>query len=472
MRTIARAIVVLMIPSLAWAGGEEYPDNGAQALSRGGAFSAKADDLTALQYNVAGLAKVRGTRFLLSINLVNADASFTRAGAYPTNSGSPQPYDGQPFPKVSNSGGPFVAPMIIAASDFGLNHWTFAGGIYGPSSYGSLAFPRTVTIDGNTAPAPQRYDFLDDDLFVAYPTLAVAYRPLDMISVGAAFHWVYMHSKFHQISYVPLADPTQMEVAVQDYDTHLDVSDSFEPSFSLGALARPTSYLEVGVNYRSGTDFDASGTATASAQPGASITPMYDNGKNAIVDHFKTGLPFVARGGVRYIFKSGDFEKGDIEADFTYEGWSKIQDITVATSGVNPQPKLVRSPHRYNDTYSGRFGGQYNWDTLLGVWSGRAGFYYDTAAAPDEWTRLDFRAWDHLGYTAGIGWQWAGITANLGAAYVYMPERNVANSQLRQTATLGGSPTDPTYSIVGNGKFNASYTTVTFSLEYKFDPFR
>src|SRR5262249_16621021 len=89
MRTIAGAIVVLMIPSLAWAGGEEFPDNGAQALSRGGAFTAKADDLTALQYNVAGLAKVRGTRLLLSVNLVNADASFTRAGSYPVNAGSP-----------------------------------------------------------------------------------------------------------------------------------------------------------------------------------------------------------------------------------------------------------------------------------------------------------------------------------------------------------------------------------------------
>ena len=485
MRTLARfiAATVVLIPALAWAGGMEFPDNGAQALSRGGAFSAKADDLTALEYNVAGLAKKRGTRLMLSLNLVNADATFQRAGVYPTNAGSPQPYDGQPFPSVSNSGGPFLAPFIVAASDFGLNKWTFAAGVYGPSSYGTLKFPRTVQINDVTAPAPQRYDFIDSDLLVAYPTFAVAYKPLDMISVGAAFHWVYMHSQFHQTSYVPPADPNLKELPLQDYDTNLDVTDSFTPSFSVGALARPTEHLEVGVNYRYKTEMDASGTVVATSQPGASITPMYDNGKNAVVTDFKTTLPQVLRGGVRYIWTAGDVERGDIEADFTYEGWSVVGDpalpgdITIATSGVNPQPKLVRSPHRYNDSWSARLGGQYNWDTLLGTWSGRLGFFYDAASAPDEWTRLDFRAWDHIGYTAGVGWQWGGLSANLGGAYIYMPERNVTNSQLCQTATLGGSPTacltpSSGFTDVGNGKYTAGYTIVTFSLEYKFDPFR
>src|SRR5262249_39659968 len=159
--------------------GEEYPDNGAQALSRGGAFTAKADDLTALQYNVAGLAATRGTRLLFSANFVNASASFTRAGTYPTNPGAPQPWDGQPFPRVSNSAGPFFAPMLIVASDFGSDKWTFAGGIYGPSAYGGTTFPSTVTVNDVQAPAPQRYDLISEDLFVAYPTLAVAYKPLD-----------------------------------------------------------------------------------------------------------------------------------------------------------------------------------------------------------------------------------------------------------------------------------------------------
>ena len=74
-RTIA-ALVVLLTPAAAWAGGEEIPEHGAQALGRGGAFTAKADDLTALQYNVAGLAMARGTRVLFSANIVNASAEF------------------------------------------------------------------------------------------------------------------------------------------------------------------------------------------------------------------------------------------------------------------------------------------------------------------------------------------------------------------------------------------------------------
>src|SRR5439155_6747303 len=92
------ATAILLIPGLAWAGGMEYPDNGAQALSRGGAFTAKADDLTAIQYNVGGLAWVRGTRLLFSANVINADAGFARS--WSANTYAP-PYDTNPFPRVS-----------------------------------------------------------------------------------------------------------------------------------------------------------------------------------------------------------------------------------------------------------------------------------------------------------------------------------------------------------------------------------
>lgn len=468
---LAATIVILLIPQLAWAGGQEIPDNGAQALSRGGAFTAKADDLTALQYNVAGLAWVRGTRLLVSANIINASADFQRAGTYPPNG---QPWDNQPFPKVSNSGGPFFAPMLLAASDFGTRTWTFAAGVYGPSAYGSAKFPTTVRLNGANAPAPQRYDFLEHELLVAYPTAAVAFRPWQFLSVGAAFHWVYSSLKFHQITYLTAARSGD-ENPDWDYDVHLDVSDGFEPSASAGALLAPNEHWQLGVNWRYSTDIDASGTATASTGPNPpeKPKPMYDNGQYAVVSSFRTGLPMIVRAGGRYIFRRGAFEAGDLELDFVWENWSaKVQDIQIKTTGVSPQPALILSPHRYNDSYSVRLGGAYNFESPNGLWSLRAGSYYDSAAAPDEWTRLDFRAWDHLGFTAGLGWQAHGLSANLGAAYVYMPDRTVTNSLLRQTHTLGGSISDPSYTVVGNGTYSASYVILTFGLEYKFDPFR
>ena len=57
VKRFARAGVALTIALLspsARAGGFEIPDNGTEALGRGGAFVAKADDPTAIQYNPRG----------------------------------------------------------------------------------------------------------------------------------------------------------------------------------------------------------------------------------------------------------------------------------------------------------------------------------------------------------------------------------------------------------------------------------
>lgn len=47
---------------------------GAEALGRGGAFVAKADSPLALEYNVAGLAQLRGTQVLLDASLFLPEA--------------------------------------------------------------------------------------------------------------------------------------------------------------------------------------------------------------------------------------------------------------------------------------------------------------------------------------------------------------------------------------------------------------
>src|SRR5262245_24572929 len=106
-RIIAPAIagVTLLVCPLARAGGfDELPDQGAQALGRGATFTAKADDATALYYNVAGIARQRGTRVQISGNLQLNTIYFARAGRYPDDPKDPAtPWGGDPFPVVKNT---------------------------------------------------------------------------------------------------------------------------------------------------------------------------------------------------------------------------------------------------------------------------------------------------------------------------------------------------------------------------------
>ena len=93
---VLAAAAAAAIPSAAYAGGFDFPDNGTEALGRGGAFTAKADDPTAIEYNIAGLAQQRGWRLLFDSNLVFNTYTFQRAGSYPDMMGMESNGTGQP----------------------------------------------------------------------------------------------------------------------------------------------------------------------------------------------------------------------------------------------------------------------------------------------------------------------------------------------------------------------------------------
>src|SRR5579884_3669166 len=122
------AVIAALVAAarVVYAGGLELPDNGTEALARGGAFTAKADDATALEYNIAGFARQRGTRLLFDGNLLLSSLDFQRSGVYPDPPSAATPWGGQPFPAVSNTGGAFFAPFVGLSTDFGLDRWTFA----------------------------------------------------------------------------------------------------------------------------------------------------------------------------------------------------------------------------------------------------------------------------------------------------------------------------------------------------------
>jgi long-chain fatty acid transport protein len=470
-KAIARLVSGLALcgaGGLARAGGESIPDNGAQPLSRGGTFAAKADDLTAIDYNVAGLALLRGTHLQISTNFIMPTADFTRAGTYMTAGAA---YDGAPYPKVSNSAGVFPAPMLLASSDFGLRRITFFAGAYGPSGVGHLSFPQTVEVGGATAPGPSRYDLTKKDLLVFFPTTAVAYRITDKLSVGAAFHWVYAHIEFDQTAYLPAATcGTGQENPRCDLLAHLKATEPFAPSGSVGILYSPTPNWAFGANVHLQTSIDATGTLTVDTAADAPIRPTYDPGRNDADLELTTTLPTIVKAGGRYIFRSGAEERADIELDFTWENWSVADSLAIKIKHITPEPsRPLSKAHGFGDTYSVRLGGAYNWDTRTGMLSARGGVLYDSASSPDAWTHLDFLAWDHIGVAGGAGWRYRDFTVDAGAAYLYMPKKEVSTSSVRQTDALGSNTTgNPDFTTIGNGTYEAGYFILTASVGYTF----
>ena len=162
------------------AGGFEIPDTGARAAGRGGAFTVGASDLTALHYNPGALAKFRGTTFLYNHSLVFHNTRFQRAplsDAWGADAGTE-------FPEASNGERLFPLGLFaVLATDFGLENWTFAAGVYGPSAVGKHNYP---------AYGPQSFMLTNMDIVMAYYTLGAAWKLRDVFGIGLTVQYVDM----------------------------------------------------------------------------------------------------------------------------------------------------------------------------------------------------------------------------------------------------------------------------------------
>ena len=451
-----------------YAGGLELPDNGTEALGRGGAFTAKADDATAMQYNVAGLARQRGTRLLADGNLILSTLDFQRAGVYPDAPSAATPWGGQPFPKVSNTGGPFFAPFIGLSSDFGLDRWTFAVGVFGPSSVGNRTYPLSV----GGVPSPARYDLVQALPLVVLPTASVAVRATRWLDVGLALHVAVAKFDLTSVSFTDISRGLCPNAEYQPCDSTNKLSTTgATATAAVGVMVHPLRWWAIGANVRGPIYLNTSGTVEATAP---SAVPMQIAPAPAT---FSTNLPWVVRVGTRIIkLRSDDFEVADLEFDATWENWSAAQgdgphvNIPNLSLFQDIHPTIV---HHYHDTFSLRLGASYNAALPAGVLSFRVGGYYDSSATAPADTRLDFDTLPKLAATLGVGYSVRGFTINLAYAYVHEIDRTVTNGDIAPVngAANGTSVDDAGNPLpaVNNGRYHGETHIISFGVTLRFD---
>ena len=454
---------MLSLSPTAFAGGFTAGTNGTEALGRAGAFVAKADNPTAIELNVAGLAQQRGTRLLLDSNVTLHTYTFQRTGAYPDSPNNPAtPWGGQPYPKVANLGGAFYAPIFALTTDFNyFDRWTFAIGAWGPPSVGNRKFGDTV----NGQPAPQRYDIVEAGLLVVYPTLAAAVRALPWLDVGLALHIAVSSLDFTTIASTDFGTTLCPNAEYQRCDgkTRLQLS-GVSATFSLGLLARPRPWIAIGLNLWGPTYLKSTGDITLTppaALAGSNFAPAYGE--------LSTQLPWILRLGVRLIWNRQGREQGDIEVDGVYEAWHDAQ-------GGGPQvyiPQIAiysdihtHVEHAYMDTFAVKVGGAINAYVGPARLTFRAGFFFDSAATDYAHTRLNFDTIAKYAGTLGFGLLVRGIHLDLAYAYIYSPDRNVTDGAISPIPITPGSTQGPP---VNNGYYSANRQVFSFGLQIEWE---
>lgn len=458
-----------LFASPAFAGGFEIPDNGAKAVSRGSAFTVRADDLTAIAHNPGGLARLRGTHVLYSHNVIHAPMTFTRAASAVPQNESNDPGSTDPLAPVSNQTPWFaLGGMFVASTDFGLDGWTFAIGAYGPNAAGSQKWD----VRGG-----QRWMLVELEALIVYYSLAVAYGQKDKWGVGATFQ--IAHQPQTKLSLVVDGTPGGAQnpyYSPTDVLATLSLAATPAPTLIVGGWVRPIPSLEFGISGRVvPVNLAATGDIALTNTPGGSKFSDSQLAVEGSAARLTLVIPPTARAGVRYRHLDGEKERFDVELNVVYEAWSMLDRYSVELDGIIKLFAAHEAPDvtiekRWKDTLSVRLGGTYNFDAPLSL---SAGAFYETGAVPNAYTHLDFPSFDRVGLSAGVSGEVGKLTWTLAYAHIFQESRTVDErfAKVYQQRPISECPDgcdgyDPVPANAGT--FESSYDIFAASLGFAF----
>jgi long-chain fatty acid transport protein len=487
-----RAVLALLIlEGAARAGGQLVADDGAAGLQRAGAFAAKADDPSALWYDPAGFA-LQDSGLFVGANVIAHGDTFQRAGTYGNVPGAP-PWQGSAYPTVHDRSAPLAVPMIAAT--IRADRLALGFGVMAPQGDGDRDYPTAVTVFGAAgAPAPQRYDVVSQHAQIVLPSVAGAAALSRELRVGARVSAGYASlssTKVVQGASNGAEDPgSDSWVTVDGSDSAivtgaLGVHWAASPTFELAATWDAPIHV-----HAVGTSSTALGTglATVGGQPNyvepvadAAATCAPGGAVGAIATCVDLTIPQTATVAGRYVLRDDDRDEvGDLELDVRWEQWSAAADTVVHADGQNHvaavpiQPAVVR--HGLRDVWSVRLGAESVFDGGSRRWHVRAGVSYDTAAAPDSWTRLDVDGNSRFMAAGGIGVELGRWRLDVGGALIVQPRRSFTNVTVDPTdpsARVQPDITVPTtaasaqpYHPFNAGAYESGYQIVSLGLVY------
>ena len=359
------------------------PNQDATAIGRGNAFTATADNPSAIYYNPAGISQLPGLNIQLGeLNYLGINTYYHSTAGYDTTTY----FHIIPVPQMYLTYGPTNLPL-----SFGL-------GIYSPFGLG-VDWPANSGIRSLAIQSKLNY-------LTVNPVISWQIVKSLSVAVGPAIN--YAQIEFNRGLFTPS----------DYYDFN---GDGFSYGLTAGAMWRPLHELSFGANYRLASTTDFKGSSTYTPMPGA---PSESSGTSANVP-----FPQTVTLGVSY----RPTPKWNLEVDVDYINWSPLQTVTLSGTrnlfGIDLPLNLG-----WHDSWQYKFGVTRYLDN---GWFVSAGYFYssDTASAanftpaiPD--TNLNVGS---LGFGRdGEHWNWA-----VAGQIIAGPQRAIA--QIPQSAVGAGT---------------------------------
>lgn len=457
-------IAALLSSDAARAGGYYVGPVGGKAIGRGGAFTARADDLSAVYYNPAGLSFLDGLWLQVDNKLSYNVVEYERAPLTDVNGVQTTSFD----PVENETPLQPLAPLVGVG--YGSGEWAFALVTYAKSGIARVEYPK----DG-----PQRYLLLKREAYLLNNTLSVAWQPNPQFSLGMSLYVVVAPTIQYQLAIASSVfgglDPVSNEL---DLIATIDAADWFIPNAVVGAWYQLSPSLEVGVSGQIvPAEIDAEGTLNLRFAHDVSAygieDPTVTTYRNQVpADNIRLTLPtpLSARLGARYVHRREDgSELFDLECDVSYETWSVVDTLTLDSNGLEATVAVnqvdigvIEVDKRWLDTLGVSVGGDFN--AIKDLLTVRAGAFWESATAEPTYTNVDFATGQHLGTTLGASLLFGDLSLALAYEYRVQPELVTDDGRIRQKAPL--NPEDA--HVVNSGRYRAHSHSAAVSASYAF----
>lgn len=404
---------------------------GLRSLSRGGAFIAGADDISAQWNNPAALSRISGSHFQLYTVGIKQYINFDR-NDYPGE--GPDGTDLITDP-ISNEAPILPIPHMGYITDFGSEKWTMLLGFTSPYATG-ISYPEG---------GPQRYTMESSMVIHTFTGPALAYQARPWLSFGLGASWNYLivgqskqvalKTEFPEIC----NGETENEQCDVSFDAMTkdpaafawNLSFLLEPEpkrWALAFMVQP----KIHFNLEGTLDADLTGNYFYENDPQIIKTQIAkDEEVSMDID-----LPNIYRLG----FLVRPKPNIEIEVSAVYEGWNilpslNLTDVNMKMETLTGEAAITDDiiiPTNFTDTYSIRLGWQ--WD-ISEKWTVRNGYLYETTGLPEEYLSIGSFDRDKWGY--GLGGTWnpsASWSLDAGVFQSFMGEIDLQNAAAKQTA--------------------------------------
>ncbi len=397
-------LVLMLAASTSFAAGFRLPEAGVKAMGMGFAFTAQADDPSAIYFNPAGLTQLEGKNLMFGGTYVHENGGkfvgTTPVDDYLTGF-TTQKQETQKTLHFLIPNGYFTSTNKETGIAWGI-------GVFAPFGLGQEYKSSSASIFRNQTTK------IDLQTVVINPT--IAFEIDETLSVGFGIDYMYGMATLGKTPWSPAL------LAANNgnlYELELE-GDGDAWGFNAGILFKPTPNLRIGANYRSPFKLNIKGGDVDLSNINPGIAAAFGGTTYHTEGSATVNMPATFALGVAYTW-----DRLTLAADADWTFWSRYKSLPITIKDtVSPFLVSTDAQKNWEDVCAIRIGAEYRVTNALAL---RAGFVYDPTPVPAETMGPELPDADRLNYMLGLGYKVGPWTIDVAGMYIDKEDRTVNN---------------------------------------------